>query len=62
MTPVVAIIRPDFSLRLNPAEVADAFEVPLSFLMDPANPHKGNRLWQGRNRTFFEMPFEDRPI
>ena len=62
VTPVVAIIRPDFSLRLNPAEVADAFEVPLSFLMDPANHHKGNRLWQGRNRTFFEMPFEDRPI
>jgi len=62
VTPVVAIIRPDFRLRLNPAEVADAFEVPLSFLMDPANHHKNNRPWQGRNRTIFEMPFEDRPI
>jgi 8-oxo-dGTP pyrophosphatase MutT (NUDIX family) len=62
VTPVVAIIRPDFTLRLNPAEVADAFEVPLSFLMDPANHRKGNRSWQGRNRIFFEMPFEDRPI
>ncbi len=62
VAPVIAIVSPGFQLRLNPAEVADVFEVPLSFLMDPANHRKGNRPWQGRDRTFFEMPFENRPI
>ena len=45
-----------------PAEVADAFEVPLSFLMDPANHHRGSRIWQGASRTFFEMPYGERHI
>ena len=49
-------------LTLNPAEVADAFEVPLSFLMDPANHRTGSRIWQGVSRMFFEMPFENRHI
>ena len=60
--PVIALVRPGFELTLNPDEVADAFEVPLSFLMDPANHRLGTRLWQGRNRSFFEMPFENRHI
>jgi 8-oxo-dGTP pyrophosphatase MutT (NUDIX family) len=59
---VVGVVRPGFSLTLNPAEVADAFEVPLSFLMDPANHRKGSRVWNGATRTFFEMPFENRHI
>jgi 8-oxo-dGTP pyrophosphatase MutT (NUDIX family) len=59
---VVAVVRPGFSLTLNPAEVADAFEVPLAFLMDPANHRTGSRMWNGARRTFFEMPFEDRHI
>jgi 8-oxo-dGTP pyrophosphatase MutT (NUDIX family) len=59
---VVAVVRPGFSLNLNPAEVADAFEVPLSFLMDPANHRTGSRVWNGASRTFYEMPFENRRI
>lgn len=59
---VIAVVRPDFVLRLNPAEVADAFEVPLSFLMDPANHRLGRRTWRGAERHFFEMPFENRHI
>ena len=59
---VVAVVRPGFSLTLNPAEVADAFEVPLSFLMDPANHRSGSRIWNGASRSFFEMPFENRHI
>jgi 8-oxo-dGTP pyrophosphatase MutT (NUDIX family) len=59
---VVALVRPGFELQLNPAEVADAFEVPLSFLMDPANHRHGSRLWRGAERRFFEMPFENRNI
>jgi 8-oxo-dGTP pyrophosphatase MutT (NUDIX family) len=62
VAPVIAIVRPDFKLRLNPAEVADAFEVPLSFLMDPANHRRGSREWNGKTRSFFEMPFENRHI
>jgi len=59
---VIALVRPGFELKLNPAEVADAFEVPLAFLMDPANHRKGSRVWQGAARTFFEMPYGDRHI
>jgi 8-oxo-dGTP pyrophosphatase MutT (NUDIX family) len=59
---VVAVVRPGFSLTLNPAEVADAFEVPLSFLMDPKNHRTGSRMWNGASRSFFEMPFENRHI
>jgi hypothetical protein len=59
---VIAIVRPGFQLRLNPAEVADAFEVPLRFLMDPANHRRGSRIWHGAERIFFEMPYEGRHI
>jgi 8-oxo-dGTP pyrophosphatase MutT (NUDIX family) len=59
---VIAVVRPGFTLTLNPSEVADAFEVPLSFLMNPANHRTGSRVWNGANRMFFEMPFENRHI
>jgi 8-oxo-dGTP pyrophosphatase MutT (NUDIX family) len=62
VTPILAIVRPEFELRLNPDEVADAFEVPLAFLMDPANHRRGSRLWNGATRYFFEMPYEHRYI
>lgn len=60
--PVLATVRPGFDLRLNPAEVADAFEVPLAFLMDGRNHRKGSRIWQGATRYFFEMPYQERYI
>jgi len=62
ITPVLALVRPGFRLRLNRAEVADAFETPLAFLMDPANHRQGSRVWQGATRTFFEMPYRERYI
>jgi 8-oxo-dGTP pyrophosphatase MutT (NUDIX family) len=62
VAPVIAILRPDFELRLNPTEVADVFEVPLAFLMDPANHHMATREWKGANRTFIQMPYQDRHI
>jgi 8-oxo-dGTP pyrophosphatase MutT (NUDIX family) len=62
VAPVIAIVRPGFRLKLNPAEVADAFEVPLSFLMDPKNHRMGSRVWQGATRSFFEMPYQHRHI
>ena len=60
--PVVAIVRPGFELTLDASEVADAFEVPLAFLMNAANHRIGSRLRDGRERRFYEMPYGDRYI
>jgi 8-oxo-dGTP pyrophosphatase MutT (NUDIX family) len=62
VAPVLAIVRPDFRLRLNAAEVADAFEVPLSFIMNPSNYRQARRFWKGADRNFFEVPWQDRNI
>ncbi len=62
ITPLVALVRPDFQLVLAPGEVADAFEVPLSFLMTQANHLRHERDWRGRRRTFWAMPFGERYI
>lgn len=59
VTPVVALVQPDMVLTPNPYEVADVFEVPLRFLLDPAN-HQRHRLhWQGLEREWFSMPYDD---
>ncbi|UXH80441.1 NUDIX hydrolase [Roseateles amylovorans] len=57
VTPVVALIRPDFALRLDAFEVAEAFEVPLSFLMDPAHHRRHVVDWEGGRRQFLSMPW-----
>lgn len=62
VAPVVAIVRPEFVLNLDTREVADAFEVPLSFLMDEANHQKHSRPWRGRERHFYAMPYGERFI
>ena len=60
--PVVARVDPDYELRINPAEVADAFEVPLDFLMHPDNHQLLQRDWKGMQRKYFAMPFGERYI
>jgi len=60
--PVVARVIPSYTLRINASEVADAFEVPLSFVMDTANHKKASRQWKGVTRYYYEMPFADRYI
>lgn len=62
IAPVLAVVRPGFVLTINEDEVDDAFEVPLSFLMDPANHNRESRVWQERERFFYTMPFGDRYI
>jgi 8-oxo-dGTP pyrophosphatase MutT (NUDIX family) len=62
IAPVLGIVRPDYFLTLNTVEVEDAFEVPLSFLMDPANHRRDSRIWQNRERYFYVMPFGNRHI
>lgn len=59
VTPVVALVRPGFTLVHQPAEVADAFEVPLAFLMDPANHRRHAFEWEGVQREWFSMPYAD---
>ena len=60
--PTVARVKPDFTLTLNPKEVTDTFEVPLSFLMTPANHRRKTRDWNGLQREYYEIPFENRYI
>ena len=60
--PTVARVKPDFKLTLNPWEVTEAFEVPLAFLMTPANHQRQSRDWRGITREFYAMPFENRYI
>jgi 8-oxo-dGTP pyrophosphatase MutT (NUDIX family) len=60
--PTVARVEPDFKLTLNPWEVTEAFEVPLAFLMTPANHQRQSRDWRGITREFYAMPFENRYI
>ncbi len=62
IAPVVALVRPGFALQLNPHEVVEAFEVPLSFLMDLTNHQRHSREWRGRQRDFYAMPFGERYI
>lgn len=55
--PVVALVRPPFELRPDPAEVADIFEVPLAFLMDFTNHQQHSAHLRGKLRHFFAMPY-----
>lgn len=62
IAPVLSVVKPGFRLHLNPDEVDAAFEVPLSFLMDPANHHRQSRTLNHVQRYFYEMPFGERYI
>ncbi|WP_105384153.1 CoA pyrophosphatase [Neorhizobium alkalisoli] len=62
ITPVLSLVRRGFDLKPNPTEVDDVFEVPLSFLMDEANHQRGSRVWDGHERHFYLMPYEERNI
>lgn len=62
VTPVVAEVAPGYALSLNPHEVADAFEVPLRFLMDGANHQLHSREWKGRLRRYYAMLHGERYI
>jgi 8-oxo-dGTP pyrophosphatase MutT (NUDIX family) len=62
IVPVLGRVDPDHRLTINPEEVVDAFEVPLSFLMSPDNHRRGSRMFKGELRYFYEMPFNERYI
>jgi 8-oxo-dGTP pyrophosphatase MutT (NUDIX family) len=60
--PLVARVDPGYRLTINPGEVADAFEVPLDFLMEPNNHQRLKRDWKGIERQYYAMPFGERYI
>lgn len=58
ITPIVGVIPPDLPLAINPDEVSDWFEVPLAFLLDPANARIETGLWQGQMRQYYDIQWQ----
>jgi 8-oxo-dGTP pyrophosphatase MutT (NUDIX family) len=59
ITPVVGLVHPPFELRPDSFEVAEVFEVPFSFLLDPANHKRHSIDYRGAIRHFYAMPYGD---
>jgi len=57
VTPIVALVRPGFALQADPFEVAEVFEVPLSFLMNPGNHRRHSIAVAGVQRDFISIPW-----
>lgn len=62
IAPIIGIMNANAVVKANPDEVDYIFEVPLSFLMNPDNHVRGSRIFEGRERHFFEMPFGEHYI
>jgi 8-oxo-dGTP pyrophosphatase MutT (NUDIX family) len=62
ITPVVGLVRPPFPLAIDPFEVAEAFEVPLSYILDPRNHQRVERQSGGSRRVFYVLPYQGRNI
>ncbi len=62
VVPVVGLLRPGFTVTPQAGEVADVFEVPLAFLMNPAHHERHAREFKGKERFFYAMPYEGRYI
>ncbi len=62
VTPVVGWVEPPFSVKPDPIEVADVFEVPLAFLLDPVNQQRHFRMLGEIRRDYFAIPYRERYI
>ncbi|MEP7029917.1 MAG: CoA pyrophosphatase [Pseudolabrys sp.] len=62
IVPLIARVKPGFTLKLNAKEVDNAFEVPLAFLMDQANVARHSRDWNGMTRHYYAITFGERYI
>ena len=62
VTPIVGAVTPPFALTPDPTEVADIFEVPLTFFLDGANHQRHSRVVYGATRAYYAMPYGDRYI
>lgn len=59
VTPVVGLVRSDYTVAVDEFEVAEVFEVPLAFLLDAANHRRDSRIHQGETREFYAMPYQE---
>ena len=62
VTPVLGVLPPDIALEPHEHEVADLFEAPLGYLLDPSNQRLRSALFQGRTRHYYEIVWNDRRI
>lgn len=62
VTPVIGVVRPDLPLEPHEHEVADWFEAPLDFLLNPENHQQKSALFQGRTRHYYEIVWNGRRI
>lgn len=62
VTPVVGVVTPPFSLRPDPSEVAEVFEVPLAFILDPANRRHAVEKRDGLERDIYEIAYQSHRI
>jgi len=62
VTPVVGVLPPDLPLSPHPGEVADLFEAPLRYLLDPAHQQVRTAVFRGRERTYYEIDWQGRRI
>ena len=62
VTPVVGVVPPDLPLPPHEVEVASVFEVPLAFLLDPANQVRGSAEWRGERRDYWQITYGDHRI
>lgn len=62
IVPVLAVLPADFEPDPHPTEVADVFETPLEFLMNPANHIAQTGVWRGQERRYYAMPHNGRRI
>jgi 8-oxo-dGTP pyrophosphatase MutT (NUDIX family) len=62
VTPVIGLVPPDLPLVPNPEEVADWFEAPLDFVLDPINQHRMSAEYQGRTRHYYQIDWQGRRI
>ena len=62
VTPIVGVIPPDLPLTPTPREVAEWFEAPLGFVLDPANHERKQTLYKGKIRSYYEIMWDGRRI
>jgi 8-oxo-dGTP pyrophosphatase MutT (NUDIX family) len=60
--PVIALVQRDYALTINHEEVEAAFEVPFAFVMNPDNHRRESRVWEGKERFYYSMPYQEHHI
>ncbi len=62
IVPVVGLLKRGFELVPEPGEVTEIFDIPLAHFMEPANHLRHSRVWQGRARQYYAMPYGERYV